>query len=516
MKKYLMTGIAALALCAGFTSCSHDLDAPSQEDINKSEAQKIVNNYNEAFLKYVGNISADQNWGFGGYTHSTRSINVNGNLWEDCPTVGTTEEDDVVAWVANHHDNTTAPSGLTNYFVTQIHKGTETYNNVGNGYVGVGSDKMNNLHIAMTSSASITNGALSAEGWDHINNFNAGTCNDWNGGSDGHGNTLVLGGGTFDFAYEGAEDSKYHNRWCAVRGADIDPKYAGYYYICFDFEQTANTQTVFRIQFDYVHDNGNGGTQTDNKNEMFTLTGSYQTAAEIVTAMGGKFTYEGKEYTLTANMINNINIESGNQQVNPNSSYQDWIIRLVEAQPEIVENPTDVCIFAEDLSATTGTDFDFNDVVFTVHYDTESTATVTLYAAGGTLPLTVAGQEVHAKFGYPNPDEKGLYKMINTGAKADVNNVPTVSFQVSSQRSTRGKDITIMVDKGKKNDEGVYVPNWIELTATGGAPAAKVCVGVDYATGHKWCEERQSIKTVYNKFSQWVADSPTLIWWRNN
>jgi hypothetical protein len=40
MKKYLMTGIAALALCAGFTSCSHDIEQLSQEEINQLEAKK--------------------------------------------------------------------------------------------------------------------------------------------------------------------------------------------------------------------------------------------------------------------------------------------------------------------------------------------------------------------------------------------------------------------------------------------------------------------------------------------
>ena len=54
MKKYLMTGIAAIAMCAAFTSCSHDVEPVSQEDLNQLEAQKIVNKYNQAFLKYVG------------------------------------------------------------------------------------------------------------------------------------------------------------------------------------------------------------------------------------------------------------------------------------------------------------------------------------------------------------------------------------------------------------------------------------------------------------------------------
>jgi hypothetical protein len=512
MKKYLMTGIAALAMCFGFTSCSHDVEPVSQEDLNQLEAQKIVNNYNQAFLRYVGgNIAANQTWGFGGYSTFTRSINVNGNLWEDCPAVGSTEEADVLAYLATLQTKEKNPVRLQNYFVTQIHKGDEVYYNQDNGYVGVGSDKMNNLHIAMSENLTINNGALSAEGptaWDHINNFNAGTCNDWGAGdADGQGNTLVLNGGTFDFAYQGADDSKYHNRWCSIDGKDV-PKtgggnYAGYYYICFDFEQNVDGKTAA-----YFRDENNNP-------QNIQIPGAYHSVAE---ATGQKFTFNGKEYVFgqTANCSEwrIDNVINGNMIVDPTSTYTDWIIRLVKAEPEGDPDPDNVCIIAEDLSAEGDTDFDFNDVVFTVTYTSASTATVTLYAAGGTLPLKVAGQEVHAKFGYAEPNEKGLYKMINTGAKADVNNVAPVTFDVTSQKSSRGNDITIMVDKGKKNDQGVHVENWIELTATGGEPAAKLCVGTDYATSKKWCDERESIKTKYPAFSEWVANSPTLIWWK--
>lgn len=525
MKKYLMTGIAALAMCAGFTSCSHEIEPVSQEDLNQFEAQKIVNAYNQAFIRTFGQPAANQTWGFG--TTVTRSIDVNGNLWKDCPAVGTTEEEDVLAYLSTLQTKEKNPVRLQDYFVTQIHKGTETYNNVGGGYVGVGSDKMNNLHIAMSNGLTINNGALSAEGpsaWDHINNFNAGNCTDWSAGTDSHGNTMVLNGGTFDFAYEGAEDSKYHNRWCSIDGANV-PKtgggnYAGYYYICFDFEQDALTKTVFYIDFQWTHEAGGGHMQTDNKSIEYKISGSYDNdhKSDIVTAMGGKFTYEGQEYDLTADMIRVANIEGANQNVVPNSSYKDWIVRLVKAEREGDPDPDDVCIIAEDLSADEATDFDFNDVVFTVHYTSETAAEITLYAAGGTLPLKVAGHEVHAEFGaaYANPDPNtGLYKMINTGEKANVNGVAPVSFTVNGiNKSNRGNDIVIQVNKGKKNDAGQFIDNWITLEAKAGVPAAKLCVGVEFATQTKWCAERESIKTKYPPFSEWVATDPAIIWWK--
>ena len=202
-------------------------------------------------------------------------------------------------------------------------------------------------------------------------------------------------------------------------------------------------------------------------------------------------------------------------QVERNWAFTDWIVRISPAVAKVVD-PNDVCIMAEDLSADGDTDFDWNDVVFTVEYTSTTTAKVTLYAAGGTLPLTVAGKEVHGAFGYAQPNSNGLYPMINTGDLADVNDLtPVVLFEsLAVDKSKRGNDIKIMVDKGTKDAEGNHVENWIELTATGGKPAAKVCVGVDFATGKKWCKERQSIKGVYPKFSQWALERPSVVWWR--
>ena len=516
MKKYLMTGMAALAISAAFTSCSKDTDVYNSGVVNENNAVTIVEQYNQKFLKYVGansvaDIPSNQTWGFGGYETAakTRTINVNGNQWKDCPAVGSTEEADVLAYLSTLQTKEKNPVRLQNYFVTQIHKGDETYNNKDGGYVGKGSDKMNNLHIAMSDGLTISNkGILSAEGptaWDHINNFNAGTCNDWGAGDkDGEGNTMVINGGTYDFAYQGSDDSKYHNRWCSINGADV-PKtgggnYAGYYYICFDFEQDVDGKTAA-----YFRDE-------NNEPHNIEIPGAY---ANVEEATGQVFTYNGKEYVFgeSANCSEwrIDNVINGNMIVTPNSSYKDWIVRLVEAERENEPNPDDVCIIAEDLTVSDDTDFDFNDVVFTVHYTSATTADVTLYAAGGTLPLKVAGEEVHAKFDYPDADPvTGKYKMINTGAKADVNDVATVTFQVSGiNKSNRGKDIAITVNKGTAE-----IPNWIELTANGGEPAAKLCVGVDFATGKKWCDERVSIKDRYPRFSEWVLNDPTRVWWK--
>ena len=496
MRKYLMTGVAAIAFCAAFTSCSKSGDELYDPEFDN---KVIAASYDEAFRKVFGNPAPTQEWGFGDNSR-TRTINVNGNLWEDCPAVGLTEEKDVMDYVKNHHNNTTAPSGLENYFVTQIHKGTETYNNKDGGYVGVGSDKMNNLHIAMSSSVSINDkGVLSAEGpnaWDHINNFNAGTCNDWGAGDkDGEGNTLVLGGGTYDFAYQGADDSKYHNRWCAIDGKDV-PKtgggnYAGYYYICFDFEQNVDGKTAV-----YFRD------ETGTPQNGYVV-GNYSSVAE---ATGAKCMVGDKEYvfgvTTGCSEWRVDNVINGNMIVEPNSSYQDWIIRLVKAKPENPEEEnkeTDwIRVMGEDLNASDPSDFDFNDIVIDIKI-TKTGADCILQAAGGTMPLRVNGDdnlEVHKLFGV------GTDTMVNTGAEntpdpgdptkmmKGVSGKSPVSFSLTGKFSSV-KSVKIEVNKG----------GWKELTAERGVPASKIGTPKNTA----WCSERYPIQQKYPKFSDWVT-----------
>ena len=75
-----MTGIAALTMCFGFTSCSHDFDTLSQEEIDQRKANEIVENYKKAFVAQFGQPAADQDWGFG-TSAMTRSANTEHNQW---------------------------------------------------------------------------------------------------------------------------------------------------------------------------------------------------------------------------------------------------------------------------------------------------------------------------------------------------------------------------------------------------------------------------------------------------
>ena len=503
MKKYLMTGIAALAMCAAFTSCSHDagFETMTQEDLDKAK-------YEAAFVARFGQPAADQDWGFGQFRADavTRSngngrINVNGNEWEangyTTPTLGSKEEDDVVAYVnALTVYPKTAPTDYTTYFVTQVHEGTDAINtqrDLDNGGPYVAGNQMDELQFAMQSTATIdANGNLVGD-WEHINNFNSADDTDWGG------NTLVENGGAYDFAYKSSVDSRYHNRWIGIDGKDVPrtdgvaDNYDGYYYICFDFEATNDkVATWFEVKMP------NPDRPTEIWVENIKVPGAW--TAESAQAAGVTVNFRGHTLALTTENARPYQYESGNMVVIGNNNYTDWIVRLTKASASVTPPPTpptppvqtaDVRVIAEDLTVSQNGDFDFNDVVFDVYYNYNNTGktAIMLQAAGGTYPLYVADHEVHAEFGQPTN------VMINTGAGP---NCDPVLIQLD-EAYTDANDILVQVDKGKGLET---------LTAAVGRAPHKIAVIPSFPIMH----ERDDIETHYKGFGQWVQD-PQYRWY---
>lgn len=158
-----------------------------------------------------------------------------------------------------------------------------------------------------------------------------------------------------------------------------------------------------------------------------------------------------------------------NQQEKPDGLYNDWIVKIVPAYSKIV--------IAEDLGVQ-NTDFDYNDVVFGIDNDI-----ITLLAAGGTLPLYVDGEEVHAAFGVSTKT------MVNTG-KGE--NLPPVQFRASTENLL---DILIKVDE--------HYIEWFK-----GEPSAKICVDADYI----WTAEKEPIDLKYPLFREYVRDQSIKFW----
>lgn len=151
-----------------------------------------------------------------------------------------------------------------------------------------------------------------------------------------------------------------------------------------------------------------------------------------------------------------------------------------------------VRVIAEDLSVSDNTDFDFNDVVFDVTFDYPAgKTTITLLAAGGTLPLYVGGQEVHEMFGVSTKT------MVNTGAGASKD---PVSFELDG---TFNYDANNIVVKVLKEGEPAVI------TAERGKVASKIAVKPQY----EWCKERQDIEAKYPDFGKYVKGEVGDNWW---
>jgi len=202
-----------------------------------------------------------------------------------------------------------------------------------------------------------------------------------------------------------------------------------------------------------------------------------------------KFKFNGD----TTNPIPSTNCNPGYTPSNPPSTPQN--------------DPNKIRIIAEDLSAAGDTDFDFNDVVLDVTFG--NPATVILTHAGGTLPLTVNGHEVHKLFGVWQGDDAinentPLQQMVNTGkgpskSSVDLTNVLNVSINSRSEADSRLK---LEVYKNG---------SWIEMTSPKREPACKLAVGQDFTV----LGERKSIKGTYPNFLEWVKNSTfSSQWWK--
>lgn len=160
-----------------------------------------------------------------------------------------------------------------------------------------------------------------------------------------------------------------------------------------------------------------------------------------------------------------------------------------------------VRVICEDLTVTQNSDFDFNDVVFDVQLDKTGTKVIlTFRAAGGTLPLTVAGREVHELFAEANPG-RGITRtsMINTrgtGDKYTHRNCSTAVITIDNvYRTTVVKEVAKAIPIQVQKLVGGEL-KWVEMKCDKGKATAKVAVDDTY----NWCDERENINQKYRVF----------------
>ena len=428
----------------------------SSNDFELGDMQEIKENgYKTNFIEAYGTPSPTHDWGFGsamfGNKTLTRSHDVNGNLWyQDWVrpiNVGvevSNERELVLAEFSKKRENAvnTINVDWNNYWVQQVHQSNNSYKDGFGNSTGDIHTKMNKI-IAYNEEGFNETIYPDWNNWqatqvtthyEHVNNFNNGT-NTTEYTDDVTkekfiGTTLMkdMGetpNGTPKFGYHNTVDSKDHFEYIIIAGEEIDSRLSGYYYVGFDFCAS--------------HPQG----QEANKN----------------------------------------------MDVERDWIFNDWIVRISPA--EHVGNPIKTLVgygrvICEDLGATANSDFDFNDVVFDAYIYSDGSCDIILQAAGGTLPLSVGGHEVHSEFGV---DTK---VMVNTGAGETKS---PVTFTIPNGISSLS-DIAIVV----RDKNAIWT-----LNAEIGEPPAKICVGTDF----RWCREFQHIEWAYPEFVNWVGDSNT-------
>ena len=205
--------------------------------------------------------------------------------------------------------------------------------------------------------------------------------------------------------------------------------------------------------------------------------------------------------------------DNGNIEVRPDGYYSDWIVRIApalsapgKAKRVMVEDLID-----SDLKSVQTSDWDFNDAVFDVKFETswvdgtpenswqghnQKFAIITLHAAGGTKYLTIGGQgdkgvEVHKALCV---EEQGT--MVNTGNGATR---PVAIFR-----------IPVADNVNNANDIPVYVGAQ-ELTAQQGEATQKLCVPTDV----KWMKERVQFINSYDQFKDYVNSNTPDNWYES-
>ena len=261
-----MGGIAAVAICAAFTSCSKSNELFDQNAAEQAKQQEQVNkmneNYEKAFINTFGQPSPTHTWGFGATKASTRTgntgetyaqthgdanggANMNHNEWADpdkefggwvVPDPLTAEQKAVViAYFQSGPDIDFEDPHFRHFFVQQVYKG-------GSAQAGASTENITAANNSVYNSGNM-NLLTVGETNIHINDYNAGTCSESdvlnNGqkvGGTSHKDQITLMVNIDDtscFGYHETGSSTHHNNKAALVGWEtIDTwaktNYAGY------------------------------------------------------------------------------------------------------------------------------------------------------------------------------------------------------------------------------------------------------------------------------------------------
>lgn len=478
MKKYLITAALAVAISGAFVSCSDDV---SYDSLIEQKAKT----FEQTFIEAYGTPAPNHTWGFK-KNDVTRGSEPNSNQWFDGvtqrykhlvqPADVTAREEEVVAeWFETNQHPTCDEIYLTEFFVQQVHFGSQVYYSTdNNGYSTsvVGGQHMDYLYAydpvgkdsyvwVRDEPESTTNynghNEIVTDHKDHIYNFNTSAPQRTDTGL--HNMQLMMNSSTENFGFHesyNSQSDRYYlekDRNWVIKAIEVDGV-VGYY-----------------VGFDYESHGDRGDFEPDGYFDDRII--------KIV---------PGEGY-----------------------SFEDW--EEVVVRETVVEVGR---VFCEDLGASSLSDIDYNDVVFDAVIIREQKsidgttvsdgyyAKVCLLAAGGTIPVTVGGYEVHSVLG---EDEVGTQVMINTLKEEERGKVNGAAVWEHAPVVIDRIDGVSSIDAIEIN--ALYNNKVVEVTNNGEYLAPyKLCVPI----GTRWAKERVDIGGAYKKFKDYCSNPDEKFW----
>ena len=522
MKKYLIQGALALATAFVLSGCHEDDISGSSTLEQKAKA------YEETFVEAFGMPNANHNWGFGTVGNArTRAVikpdmtdypNFNDAHIYDTPAAITDGER---AYVANwFHENTGFTNGLnvSNFYLQHV---TAT-NAVRQGLFHNYEKNLNpsswteeisaEAHLDHLQVGSETNLAHT----EHVFDFNGENCGDWETVYIQNGSALQFGvHSSWGTDSDAPDDSYYWYFKCAeitVPGENFEDgqdKTAWYVGICY-YGKSIETKDA----------NGNPEKWRELGNENLAAERCEDWILKVVPGEGETIRQEEEPETPMVTVMDKEYTETVITQTDRNGYETEQLMEQGR-------------VFCEDLGSTGRTDIDFNDLVYDakiwhktkyeriiktittkkgdeeISVDRDTTIlnssayndTLLVLAAGGTLPLTVAGREVGNLFGVD------YLTMVNTVTTAD----------------------TARLIKGVKYNLETEMADPVELTMTGYESINQIPLWVEFAKetkklnnasdevgyiprcllvpmGTQWATERTPIDETYAYFDDYVRD----------
>jgi len=557
MKKIFMRGAAALILGGFIVACSHDdIDYTPLVD-GKVQA------YQETFVEAYGAIDPNQTWGFTTLAAQdlTRAAYPNANMWgtsgvpnSEQPYVvpqplTSAQKDKVRRWFQQHKNPDGVALHYTDFFVQQVYKGhtnlsgansdcLEEYT-AGNGQTVIGSEQTDYLmagqlsdgtydHIFDFNNANYSGGAPNQDVWDGTLDPSKGS--DFNDQKVYHKDQIMLlrNSSTESFGFHSSQGSVQHHdqyviipgdviqRWdssTTVNGESSDV--SGMWFVGFDYEAKMPTDPYFdNAQTNMFCIQPNSSDSPDaveiaNRNGLRAVIG----------ASDGY--YSDWIVRITPGLLRDeitIPIDQGEET-------EDKItIKTTKLKYKLTQLIEQGRVFCEDLGKISRNDLDFNDVVFDAYVTKTQTYTViqvteddvpqsektvwdeptysteiVLLAAGGTLPLTLAGSyDVHDVLGH-NP----YTTIINTIADKENGTYGNVTADPDPDPVVLGTDFNyqsiVEIPIKVQYSDG----STLELKAEQGWAPHKILVPI----GTKWCCEREDIADAYPDFKSYVGTS---------